>query len=305
MSSYRHVVHAGNHGDILKHVSLIAILKHLLLEHSPLLAVDTHAGAGQYDLTQEPVRVSGEARAGILKLLQASHLLRSQALQDYLQLLDAGNPQGLQAQALIYPGSPLILAQMLASPERLAVPDCLRLCEWHPAVLSQLQTWAQQQAAAAKIRVEARDGFAALQDFLPPMPAARRALVLLDPDYELSSDYQRLLASVAQGLERFAAGVYLLWYPVINQIEARDLPGQLKDLSRRAGRPWLHAVLHIGTIAAGGMAASGIFVINPPHALKEKLAAALPQLQQILGQGRRPDQHVLLETSTDAAKLVR
>jgi 23S rRNA (adenine2030-N6)-methyltransferase len=130
--------------------------------------------------------------------------------------------------------------------------------------------------------------------FLPP--PSRRALVLIDPSYEIKSDYQKVSTCLQDSLKRFATGAYVIWYPIIPRAEAHELPRRLKTLATQARRPWLHATLSIGQDEqrnvpgepdqGQGLTASGMFVINPPHSLKAGLAAALPQLLQILGRGR-------------------
>ena len=130
------------------------------------------------------------------------------------------------------------------------------------------------------------DGFDGLRRLLPP--PSRRGLVLIDPSYEIKTDYARLTQALADALRRFATGVYMVWYPLIARTEARDLPRRLKGLCQRAARPWLHATLTVkgGRIAAGSLPGSGVWVINPPHPLHAGLATALPELVQRLGQDR-------------------
>jgi len=135
------------------------------------------------------------------------------------------------------------------------------------------------------------DGFAALKALLPPPVApggSRRALVLIDPSYEIKSDYAKVAAAVQDGLKRFVTGVYLVWYPIIARPEAHGLPRRLKTLAQQAGRGWLHATLNIGVPPGGapGLGASGMFVINPPHTLAPALRDALPAVVQALGRGR-------------------
>jgi 23S rRNA (adenine2030-N6)-methyltransferase len=121
-------------------------------------------------------------------------------------------------------------------------------------------------------------------------------LVLCDPSYEIKSDYARVLDFIGEALKRFATGTYAVWYPIIPRPEAHDLPRRLKTMATKAGKPWLHATLtvkssKIVTDASGethrpGLPASGMFLINPPHTLKAKLQAALPQLAERLAQDR-------------------
>jgi 23S rRNA (adenine2030-N6)-methyltransferase len=304
MFSYRHAFHAGNHADVLKHTTLIATLRHLMLKDGALVMVDTHAGAGLYRLDGDYAETSGEARDGVVRLLgtfsrqksptpiaeRSSDAINnvSKALQDYLDLIRAFNADG---QARIYPGSPFVMHHLLRTEAR----DRLKLFELHPTDSRTLTANIGQLEAGRQISVTRQDGFEGLKALLPPPPAAngsRRALVLIDPSYELKSDYGRVITAVEDCLKRFATGTYLVWYPVIPRPEAHDLPRRLKTLANRAGRPWLHATLSIGQPPdlgpqeRPGLTASGMFVVNPPHTLQAGLQAALPQILGALGRGR-------------------
>ena len=111
--------------------------------------------------------------------------------------------------------------------------------------------------------------------------------MLIDPSYEIKSDYAKVAAAVQDGLKRFATGVYAVWYPIIPRPEAHGLPRRLKTIAQQAGRGWLHATLNVGAAVDGtGLSASGMFIINPPHTLKASLDDALPQVLQVLSEGR-------------------
>jgi 23S rRNA (adenine2030-N6)-methyltransferase len=310
MFSYRHAFHAGNHADVLKHLTLIATLRHLLQKDSPLALVDTHAGAGIYRLDREAAQTSGEALAGITALqtlldthsgpnkapartqrAQAAPETIAPALADYLAVIGNFNlsaPAG--AAWRVYPGSPLILHALMTEPARAAVHDRLKLFELHPTDIQALDAHVAQLQAGRQVSVAHQDGFEGLKALLPPPPAAggsRRALVLIDPSYELKTDYAQVATAVQDALRRFATGVYVVWYPVIARPEAHALPRRLKTLAQQAERRWLNATLHIGAAPSGqGLTASGMFVINPPHTLKATLDQALPQVLAALGEGR-------------------
>ncbi len=311
MFSYRHAFHAGNHADVLKHLTLVATLRHLMQKSGALTLVDTHAGAGIYRLDEQAAQTSGEALAGIgrLQAALAPGLNKNQAparvsqapsainheasiLQDYLQLIasfNRGAPPG--GAWRVYPGSPLLMHALMTEPGRAAVHDRLRLFELHPTDWQALQAHVAQLGAGRQVSMAREDGFAALKALLPPPVApggSRRALVLIDPSYEIKSDYAKVAAAVQDGLKRFVTGVYLVWYPIIARPEAHGLPRRLKTLAQQAGRGWLHATLNIGVPPGGapGLGASGMFVINPPHTLAPALRDALPAVVQALGRGR-------------------
>jgi len=306
MFSYRHAFHAGNHADVLKHTVLIATLDHLLEKEAALTVVDTHAGAGLYRLDGDYADTSGEAADGILRLLAppkepaaAAPAAKSaakkvapeaeaplaDAIARYLGVIHDFNPKG---GARVYPGSPFIVQHLLRD------HDKLKLFELHPTDARTLDANIAQLEAGRQIAVLREDGFGSATKFLPP--PSRRALVLMDPSYEIKSDYARVLDFAAEALKRFATGTYAVWYPIIPRPEAHDLPRRLKTMATKAGKPWLHATLTVksskltatstGETKRPGLPASGMFLINPPYTLKPLLAAALPQLAEKLAQDR-------------------
>lgn len=287
MFSYRHAFHAGAHPDVIKHTMLIAILRHLTQKETPLAVVDTHAGAGLYRLDGDYAGTSGEAADGVIKLVSSLQSLddATPAVRDYLEVIGGFNAPG---QLKVYPGSPFITQQLLRQEAR----DKLKLFELHPTDSKSLAGNVAQLEAGRQVSVVRQDGFEGLKACLPP--PSRRALVLIDPSYEIKSDYAKVAAAIQDGLKRFATGVYAVWYPIIPRPEAHDLPRRLKTIANKAGKPWLNATLSIGQAPARpgelqhgpGLTASGMFVINPPHTLKGTMQAALPQLEQLLGRGK-------------------
>lgn len=294
MFSYRHAFHAGNHADVLKHTVLIATLRHLMQKEAGLTMVDTHAGAGLYRLDGDYTETGGEAKDGVVKLMGALRPVQGKAapsataVDDYLDLVESFNPSG---SLRVYPGSPFVMHHLLRTESR----DKLKLFELHPTDSRTLAANIAQLEAGRQVAVVMEDGFEGLKPLLPPPPSAtgsRRALVLMDPSYELKSDYGRVIACIQEQIKRFPTGTYLVWYPVIPRPEAHDLPRRLKTVSNQAKRPWLHATLAIGQDPTHGpddrpgLTASGMFVINPPHTLKASLQAALPVLLDVLGRGK-------------------
>lgn len=267
MLAYRHAFHAGNHADVLKHTVLLQLLQHLQQKEKGLRIVDTHAGAGLYALDGPEAQKKGEFHQGIGRLWDAP--AAPAAVAGYLQQVRALNPDGRLRR---YPGSPW-LAQAALRPQ-----DQLCLFELHPAEQRALQALL---GGRRRIELRTQDGFAGLKALLPP--PTRRALVLIDPSYEGHGDYGRVLQTVAEGLRRFAQGVFMVWYPIVRKAGAAALLQGLKALARQG---WLHAWLSVQpTDAQGfGLAGSGVLVINPPHTLHARLQDALPWLQQQLAQ---------------------
>lgn len=267
MLSYRHAFHAGNHADVLKHAVLVALLDYLTGKPKPLWYVDTHAGAGLYRLDQgfaaDFAREKGEHHQGIARLWQRAPL--PPALARYVDLVRELNPGG---NLTTYPGSPWFAQRLLRAGDR------LWLHELHPADHAALAAAVHGRS----VHLAREDGLAALRRLLPPQP--RRALVLIDPSYEVKNDYVGVIRALREAQRRFAAGCYAVWYPLIVRPQAEALPGQLAGLGARR---WLHARLRVRRPGAG-LHGSGMFVINPPFTLPETLNACLPELTGALAQ---------------------
>lgn len=278
MFSYRHIFHAGNHADVFKHIVLHQTLLYFCQKETPFYYIDTHAGAGAYVLDSGQAKKSGEAKDGIFRLLEAGSL--PQAVTDYLQLVKAINPGG---KLVTYPGSPYIAELLLRGQDR------LRLFEMHSTDIQALEKnvrlWSgiksfPRPERGKRIIVTRKDGFSSLKSLLPP--PSRRAVVLIDPSYEVKQDYLRVVETLADALKRFPTGTYLIWYPVLQRMESRRLVGQLKKISNRE---WLHLTFRIASPVpdGSGFVASGMFIINPPWKLKAQLEESLPALVKVLG----------------------
>jgi 23S rRNA (adenine2030-N6)-methyltransferase len=282
MFSYRHAFHAGNHADVLKHMVLIQLLTYLNQKETPYMVIDTHAGAGTYQLDGEHASKSGEAESGVA-LLWDRHDAPA-VVSDYLEQIRALNPAGRLRH---YPGSPFLAEQIMREQDR------LRLFELHPTDLRQLQdnfrkleahqvaNGVHATARGKRVMIQRADGFAGLKALLPP--PSRRGLVLIDPPYEDKDDYRKVRLAIEESQKRFATGTYAVWYPALGRLEAQQLPERLK---RCAASDWLHVSLSIGAYVEGqGLHSSGMFIINPPWTLKAALEQAMPWLASVLGHG--------------------
>lgn len=269
MLGYRHAFHAGNHADILKHLVLYHCLRYMTRKPKPLLYLDTHAGAGAYRLEEGYAARNREWETGIRRLSGGGGASAPpDPVAEYLAFLeDYGRDHPGE-----YPGSPALAAALLRPGDRLA------LREIHPADLQELRA---RFAGDGRVDVQGTDGFASVRAVLPPL--SRRGLVILDPPYELASDYDRVVEALADALGRFETGTCLVWYPLLERPEARSLKARLWALT---ARPKLSAELRVRGSSPGdrGLAGSGIFVVNPPWPLESALRAALPFLAEFLGQ---------------------
>ncbi|EOI3553394.1 23S rRNA (adenine(2030)-N(6))-methyltransferase RlmJ [Cronobacter turicensis] len=280
MLSYRHSFHAGNHADVLKHTVQSLIIESLKEKDKPFLYLDTHAGAGRYLLSGEHAERTGEYLEGIARIWQRDDLPAE--LEPYISAVSHFNRSG---QLRYYPGSPLIARQLLRP------QDSLQLTELHPSDFPLLRGEFQKDERA---RVERADGYQQLKSKLPP--ASRRGLILIDPPYEIKTDYQAVVQGINEGYKRFATGVYALWYPVVlrNQIKR-----MMNDLESTGIRRILQIELAVRPDSdQRGMTASGMIVINPPWKLEQQMATLLPWLHKALvpaGTGHTTLKWVVLE----------
>jgi 23S rRNA (adenine2030-N6)-methyltransferase len=267
MLSYRHAFHAGNHADVLKHFIEMLLLDHLAQKDKPFWFIDTHAGAGCYELNKGYATQNAEYENGIARLWDRNDL--PAPLAEYVALVKRINPDG---QMKLYPGSPLVALELLRKQDR------MRLFELHPTDSKILRQ--NFSGHGTQVLIQEADGFGALKALLPPPP--RRALILIDPPYEDKQDYQRVILALNDGLKRFANGIYAVWYPQLQRAEAHQLPQQLKNLPVKT---WLHVELSVQTPNEDGfgMYGSGMFILNPPWLLHGVLQEVMPYLVDVLG----------------------
>jgi len=266
--SYRHAFHAGNHADVLKHSVLAHLLAYLTRKDKPLWYVDTHAGAAGYALDEAWAQKNAEFETGIGRLWKAKDA--PPLIAGYLAQVRVMNPDGkLRA----YPGSAQIAMNLLREQDR------LRLFELHSTESRGLSEHFAKDSP--RVLVQAGDGFDALKSVLPP--PSRRGLVLVDPSYEDKRDYARARASLEDALQRFATGVYLLWYPIVQRRESQQFPASLKRLKKK---DWLHVALTVKAPSPDGygLHGSGLFLLNPPWDLPALLKDAMPWLVKMLAQ---------------------
>lgn len=266
MLSYRHAFHAGNFADVLKHLILIRILEYLKKKDKPFCCVDTHAGPGAYALDSEYALKNREFDNGIGKLWQRHDL--PDGVAAYVELIRQFNGQEPLRR---YPGSPLIAQQLLRDADRLF------LYELHSTEIALLTEAVNRDR---RIKVFHDDGLKNAIGLLPP--AERRGLVLIDPSYEMKSDYQEVVNTLVKMHKRFATGIFALWYPVVE----RRRNDALEQALQNSGIKNIQ-LFELGIQAdtsEHGMTASGMIVINPPWTLKPDMERVLPWLADVLGE---------------------
>jgi len=264
MLSYRHSFHAGNHADVLKHTVQSLIIESLKEKEKPFLYLDTHAGAGRYQLSGEHAERTGEYLEGIARIWQRDDI--PEELAAYMSVVNHFNRN---ESLRYYPGSPLIARQLLRE------DDKLHLTELHPSDFPLLRSEFQKDD---RTRVARADGYQQLNAQLPP--PSRRGLLLMDPPYEMKTDYQDVVKGIQEGYKRFATGTYALWYPVVMRQQIKKM---LRDLEATGIRRILQIELGVRPDSdQRGMTASGMIVINPPWKLEQQMNNVLPWLLKVL-----------------------
>ena len=265
MLSYRHAFHAGNHADVVKHLALVLTLDYYQQKAKPFCYIDTHAGAGLYQMTSQEAQKTREYEQGIAAVLQAPN--PPVALQPYLALIRELNPN---KPLKLYPGSPWLAARLLRA------NDSLHLFELHPTDAQRLNQNFRQDK---RVQVHKEDGLKGLLKLLPP--SMRRSVILMDPSYELKTDYTDVIKTLVQAHKRFATGTYMLWYPVIQRQRVESMA---KALQTSAIPDILQVEYSPLADSEGiGMTGSGLFIINPPWVLAEQMQTLLPWLLTTTG----------------------
>jgi 23S rRNA (adenine2030-N6)-methyltransferase len=273
--NYRHAFHAGGFADVIKHIVLVRMLTYLQEKPAAFRVIDTHAGAGVYDLTSDEAQRGAEWLTGIARLMQARF---SEAVlplvQPYLDIVRAFNPQ---AALETYPGSPLIARALLRPQDRLTA------CEVEPKARKRLIDALHRDIQA---RVVDLDGWIALPAFVPPNE--RRGLVLIDPPFEQKDEFERMADGFAQAFAKWPTGSYLLWYPVKSRRATDNLARQVAETAGAGAQPGKCLRLEFSVAPQGadaGLISAGLLIVNPPWKLLGELKAILPELEKPLGQG--------------------
>ena len=245
--NYRHAYHAGNFADCFKHALLVAMLDSFARKPAPYFVLDTHAGAGGYDLDAEPAQRTGEADGGIRRLVRSAdpNLVR------YL---------GLVGELGLYPGSPAFIQAALREKDRLAC------CELHPEDAATLRRRFRRDP---RVEVHERSGWEALTGLLPPKE--KRGLVFIDPPFEARDEFHTLAEGLVRGHARFGNGVFAAWYPIKQMAAVR---GFHADLRSSGLRDIVAVELHLRDVTdPDRLNGCGLAVVNPPYRFEEQAAS--------------------------------
>ena len=260
--NYRHAYHAGNHADVLKHIVLTRVLEHLKKKEKPFRVIDAHAGIGLYDLGGIEAGKTLEWQGGVGKMAEPFAADIEALLSPWRRLL----------QPMRYPGSPWIAAKLLRQCDRMVAN------ELHPEDRRLLEECLSQDL---RVAVTGLDAEVCLKANLPPKE--RRGLVLIDPPYEQGDEAKRALRMLAEGIKRFVSGCFMLWYPV----KADGLADSIGDGAVKLGIPGtLKVEMRVReSFKEGGLAGSGLIIINPPWQIEEEFERLVPALAKRLGLG--------------------
>ncbi|MCC7486707.1 MAG: 23S rRNA (adenine(2030)-N(6))-methyltransferase RlmJ [Burkholderiales bacterium] len=260
MLAYRHLFHAGGYADVFKHALLAQLVLCLKAKVKPFLYLDTHAGAGLYDLAHPWARKNREYLGGIARIRERADA--PPALAPYLHAVHTANPDGRLRR---YPGSPLIVRALIRGNDRMALTELNRTdCESLAALFS----------GDRRVQVRLMDGFDALKAFLPPRE--RRGLVLIDSSFDRAREFDRVKRAFAQAHRRFATGVHALWYPHIGEPVIAALE---RGIAATGMRKVLQLDLAVRARHTGaGLAGCGMLIANPPFGFEATARSLLQWL---------------------------
>ncbi len=268
MLSYRHGFHAGNFADVLKHNLITLVISALKQKDKPFVYIDTHAGAGKYSFKSEFAQKTGEYHNGIGRLWTQQTV--PEEMKDYLSAVRAENTG---KQLVRYPGSPQLVRRLVRAQDR------LQLSELHSSDFEILHELFVQDK---QVSIAKEDGLLMLEKKLPPIQ--KRGLILIDPSYEVKSDFNKVVDALVKAHSHFATGIFALWYPIIDRELTERLLLRLKETGIPKQLRIEHAVVKDGAVR--GMTASGMLFINPPWQLESQARTFLPWLNQVLTDGQ-------------------
>lgn len=276
--NYRHAFHAGNPADVMKHAALARILAYLGRKDAPFRVLDTHAGAGFYDLAGADAQRTLEADTGIEAVLAAADAgtLPEKAAPLLAPYLDTIRQMRAESGRRLYPGSPA-LALALSRPQ-----DRFLFCELNKDERAKLE---KRVGGDGRAKILPQDGWQALAAHLPPRE--RRGLVLVDPPFEEAGEFHRLATGLAEAYRRFATGIFMLWYPIK---DLRAVDAFRREIAQLRLPKTLKVELDFAEVRrAGELSGSGLIVVNPPFTLADELRIVLNALAPLLardGKGR-------------------
>ena len=266
MLSYRHAFHAGNFADVLKHSALTLGFEDMTRKEKGFSYIDSHSGAGMYQLSDEYAQKTGEYKDGIEKIINADDI--PEALMPYIDLVNELNSE--HEELTLYPGSPGVAKQFMRR------QDSANLFELHSTDIQHLSEYCQRWR---KSHVHQSDGYQGVLGLVPP--PSRRGVVLIDPPYELKEDYPKAVKTIIKAYKKFSSGTYILWYPVVkrelvDKMQSQFIASDVKNLLQVE-------YCQSADTEEYGMTGTGLFIVNPPWQLAQQMSEILPYLKEKLG----------------------
>jgi 23S rRNA (adenine2030-N6)-methyltransferase len=258
--NYRHIYHAGNFADVFKHWILTLILDKLCVKDAPFCLLDTHAALGFYDLQHAHAQKTQEYKSGIARVLEHSP---TPAFRSYVDIVNK-----YQHDHNAYPGSGAIMHEYLRDNDRLI------LNELHP---EDYQALIDNFKGDKRVKIMQQDAYVCIKALLPPKE--RRGLILIDPPFEKTDELVKIITSIKDGLQRFATGIYAVWYPIKDR---KQIAKFYRDLATLDLKNSLGIELHANDSILDQLHSCGMIIINSPWKLREELEANLPILIKYL-----------------------
>ena len=277
--NYQHYFHAGNFADIFKHCILCFCLEKLHEKPSSFLAIDTHSSSAKYSIFDEKIAKTNEFNEGLRAILDQPNFqqILPQKFLEILAKINVCEIQELPSKLKYYAGSPLIIKNFLRFDDKAIFAE-----NNHPI----FQELRKNFVGNKKISCLQENGFDLLKSKLPPRE--KRAIILIDPAYEknhnlISNDYQDAINSLQDGQRRFANGIYLLWYPIIEGDE-KNLANFYQKINELKFEKITQIIFDIGKNSEfpKKMHACGMFIFNMPWQVDEKINLYFPKILRAL-----------------------
>lgn len=280
MLSYNHIYHAGCAADVFKHTVLSLVIKHLNLKGKPYTIIDTHAGRGIYDLSDECAKKTGEADYGIKRLLKytAAHDAPA-SIKQYIDIVQSHS---------FYSASPAIAFFMMRP------LDTLILCELHPNEIALLRRNMKDLSAALcpsngnkypacpaapAVAIHFRDAFEAAIALTPPKT---RGLLFMDPSYEDTWEYKKVSDTLKAVSHKWPQGIIALWYPVLDKRNS-ERSAMLSSLKSLLPPEKVFDYVFMAEHEGLAMKGSGMLILNPPYKLEEEVKEAAAYIAEGIG----------------------
>ncbi|RUO67067.1 23S rRNA (adenine(2030)-N(6))-methyltransferase RlmJ [Idiomarina ramblicola] len=275
--NYRHIFHAGNFADVFKHLLLARALEYFKQKDKPYFVLDTHGGIGYYDLQGDEAIRTAEAEQGIVRF--AEQAANEPLARHYLKIVDSLNAS--EDNLRYYPGSPVITSEFLRDNDRLVV------CELHKEDAETLKQTPLGKNKQVQILAPV-DGYQAMRAQLPPRQ--KRGLVLIDPPFENTSEFDDVVSALKHGLKRWQSGSFAVWYPIKDELKTAAFH---RDVAAVTGMPkTLIIELNIRTNdERKGLHGCGFLWVNPPFGVVQDSEQLLPFLCKILAQDKGANFH--------------